>query len=54
MVFGKERKHRKRREWKWKSEKMEEVTKFQYLGYIEEKLGGWAYKGVEYESKYGT
>lgn len=40
MVFEKGRGQRKRREWRWRAEKIEEVEEIKYLGYIMQKRGG--------------
>lgn len=40
MVFDKERRRTKTREWKWGEEEIEEVKEMNYLGYIMQKNGG--------------
>jgi len=40
MVFEKSRGRLKRREWRWKEEKVEEVREIRYLGFILQKNGG--------------
>jgi len=40
MVFEKSRGRLKKREWRWKEEKVEEVREIRYLGYILQKNGG--------------
>lgn len=39
MVFDKERRRTKTREWKWGEEEIEEVKEINYLGYIMQKNG---------------